>query len=326
VLREAEPPTQPAETDQSTQFNRQQVRRLLHITERVLRTWERQQLVPERQEYRFSDLLLLKTIVRLRSEKIPTTRIRRALIALKDRLKGAADPLSEVRVFAHGQHVRVQMGRVQMEAVSGQLLFDFDEQEITKLLQLPNSARSSHQTAELLRRKMEADGWFERGLELEQRGAPIDQIVAAYQKAADLDPKAAGALVNLGTVYFNGHAWADAEHHYLKALEIDPNYALAHFNLGNLYDEQGDHPNALLHYREAIRLYPQYADAHYNLALLHQNAGEVMDAVRHWRAYLRLDGNSSWGQIARRELAKLESVTVIAGRGARAAATVRNDC
>jgi hypothetical protein len=60
-------------------------------------------------------------------------------------------------------------------------------------------------------------------------------------------------------------------------------------------------------------LQPQYADAHYNLALLEQSARDVMGAVRHWRAYLKLDGSSTWSQIARRELKKLEGLTVVPG-------------
>jgi tetratricopeptide (TPR) repeat protein len=314
VLREAaSPPTQSAESNPAGGYSREQVRRLLKIPERLLRTWERQQLIPERKEYRFSDLLLLKTIIRLREERIPAQRIRRSLLALRDRLKDNPELFSEVRVFSQGHRVRVQVGKQHMEPISGQLLFDFDESEISKLLHLPKTARDSQKTAELLRRKMEADSWFERGLELEQRGAPIQEVIDAYEKAAELDPTAAGALVNLGTIYFHGHAWADAEEQYRKALEIDPSYSLAHFNLGNLYDERGDYANALFHYKAAVRLFPNYADAHYNLALLHQNAGEALDAVRHWRAYLKLDGTSAWSDIARRELAKIEAVTVVEG-------------
>jgi tetratricopeptide (TPR) repeat protein len=310
-------PTQPAEKNQCAAYSREQVRRLLNIPERVLRSWERQQLVPERKEYKFSDLLLLKTIVRLREERIPTQRIRRSLLAIRERLKDAPDLFSEVRVSSHGHRVMVQMGKEHMEPISGQLLFDFDANEISKLLHLPKAGRRAEKTAELLKRRMEADIWFERGLEFEQQGAPIEQVIQAYERAAELDPTAAGARVNLGTIYFHGHAWADAEAQYKKALEIEPNYPLAQFNLGNLYDEQGDYPNALFHYKAAIRLFPHYADAHYNLALLHQNAGQMMDAVRHWRAYLKLDGASSWSDIARRELARIEAVTVVEGSRSR---------
>jgi tetratricopeptide (TPR) repeat protein len=317
VPREASlPPTQPAEKEQSAVFSRVQVLRLLHLTERQLRGWERHQLIAEQKEYRFSDLLMLKTIARLRGEKIPAQRIRRSLVALREHLKDTPNLFSEVRVFSQGNRVRVQVGKQQMEPISGQLLFDFSESELSKLLHLPKPARNAEKAAELLRRKLEADNWFERGLELEQRGAALEFIIEAYQKAAELDPYAAGALVNLGTVFFQGHAWVEAEAQYKKALEIDANYPLAHFNLGNLYDEQGDLENALLHYKTALKLFPDYADVHYNLALLFQNAGETMNAVRHWKAYLKLDASSSWSDIARRELSKIESATVVLGNRA----------
>ena len=65
-----------------------------------------------------------------------------------------------------------------------------------------------------------------------------------------------------------------------------------------------------------MRLSPSYADAHYNLALLYQGSGQVMESVRHWKTYLKLDPNSSWAAIARRELDKLRRYTVVSGRRA----------
>lgn len=305
----------PASIDResSGSYTRREVCRLLKIEGRQLKAWERQQLIAELEEYRFSDLLALKTILRLRSENCRPVEIRHALGALRARLHHFGSSNGDVRVYKDGRRVRVQIGKHKMEPISGQLLFDFDEQEIQKLLQLPVSQKNSATVAEKVRGKLEADRWFERGLELEQTGAPYEEIIAAYRKATELDPNSAGALVNLGTVFFNGHAWADAEQQYRKALEIDPAYPLAHFNLANLYDEQGDTELALHHYREALKLHPNYADAHYNVALLYQGTRDTLSALRHWRAYLRLDGNSNWAQIARRELAKLESVTVIQG-------------
>lgn len=283
--------------------------RLLKIDGRQLRTWERQGLIAESDEYRFSDLLSLKTILRLRQENCSPKAIRSAVSRLRD------SEHSDVRVYKDGKRVRIQIGRDRMEPDSGQLLFDFTERDFTRLLALPNTQKSAAELAAQVRKKLEADRWFERGLELEQIGAPYEQIIDAYKQAAELDPQSAGALVNLGTVYFNGHAWADAEEQYLRAISIDPNYALAHFNLANLYDEQGDAQLALRHYQEALRLYPSYADAHYNLALLYQGMRDSLNAVRHWRAYLKLDTSSTWAQIARRELKKLESFTIIPGRG-----------
>jgi tetratricopeptide (TPR) repeat protein len=314
VLRDAsQHPTPALEREAGGAYTRKEVCRLLKVESRQLRSWERQQLIPALTQYKFRDLLRLKRLVRLRSEKAHPRLIRQALLSLDDYLKDSPALGEDVQVYKEGRRVRIQIGKQKLEPGSGQLLFDFAEEEINKLLHLPASQKNAARIAETLRNKLEADRWFEHALDLEQGGAPYEQVIEAYQKAAELDPNSAGALVNLGTVFFNGHAWADAEAHYQRALEIDPGYALAHFNLGNLYDERNDPANALTHYYEALRLHPNYADAHYNLALLHQSLRDVMRALRHWRAYLKLDTTSAWAQIARRELAKLEATTVVSG-------------
>jgi tetratricopeptide (TPR) repeat protein len=164
-----------------------------------------------------------------------------------------------------------------------------------------------------MKSRREAEHWFEKGLDLEQTGAPSEEVIAAYQKAAEIDPTSAGALVNLGTVYFNSRDWRQAEQFYRKAVDVDPEYALAHFNLGNLYDERGDRTAALNHYMAAIAIHPRYADAHYNIALLHQSMGQPLKAVRHWKAYLTMDPGSAWAAIARRELAKIKEAAILRG-------------
>jgi tetratricopeptide (TPR) repeat protein len=295
-------------------YTRRDVCRLLKLDNRQLKSWERQQLIPELAQYNFSDLLTLKRLARLREENAHPRRIRQALQSLRRYLQEDPQLVEDVQVYKDGRRVRIQIGKHKLEPDSGQLVFDFAEEELNKLLRLPEIAKSSAAIAERLRNKLEADRWFEQGLHLEQTGAPYEQIIEAYQKAAELDPRSAGARVNLGTVLFNGHAWADAEAQYKAAIEIDPGYALPHFNLGNLYDERGDPSEALSHYTEAIRIHPGYADCHYNLALLYQSLGDVMNAVKHWRIYLKLDANSTWAQIARRELLKLERETVVPGK------------
>jgi tetratricopeptide (TPR) repeat protein len=63
----------------------------------------------------------------------------------------------------------------------------------------------------------------------------------------------------------------------------------------------------------AIRFQSNYADAHYNVALLYQSTGQPLKAMGHWKLYLKLDPNSSWAAIARRELAKLKDSTIVRG-------------
>ena len=194
-----------------------------------------------------------------------------------------------------------------MEAESGQLLLDFDAVELKRLLEF----RKPEQLNTDQVRRASAEHWFQRGLELEQTGAPLAEVIEAYQKAVELDPTSAGALVNLGTIQFNARNWKEAERYYLEALKADPQYALAHFDLANLYDERGDRVQALEHYQAALEISPTYADAHYNLALLYQGSNQMMKAVRHWTEYLKLDPSSHWSSIARRELSKLRKAAVV---------------
>ncbi len=292
-------------------YSRQEMRRRLGVSERQLRSWEKQNLVSSNESYTFSDILALRALVGLRESKIPTAQIRKALDALRARLSDVHNPLTELKIYAQGKKIQVQFEGQTMEPLSGQLLLDFDAAEIKKLLSFPGPSPEERGIAGKQKTRREAEHWFEKGLELEQTGAPMEEIVEAYRQASAIDPGSAGALVNLGTVYFNARDWREAERNYRKALEVDPEYALAYFNLGNLFDEKGDRTEALAHYQSALRIHPGYADAHYNVALLYQSTGQSLKAVRHWKLYLKLDPNSSWAAIARRELSKLKESTIV---------------
>jgi len=290
-------------------YTREEVLRLLSISERQLRGWERHDLIRPLREFAFSDLIALRTLTKLREDRVPSAKIRMALSALRKTMRNVTDPLKELKVVSDGKRIRVEISGQHMEPVSGQLLFNFDQTELKRLLSFPDRLKNDQRVE-----RQNAEMWFQKGLELEQIGAPIEQVIEAYEKAAKLDSTSPGALVNLGTVHFNARSLVQAEACYRAAIAIDPDYALAHFNIANLYDERGDYANATVHYSAAVALNPQYADAHYNLALLYQGNGQVMEAVRHWKMYLKLDPSSAWGAIARRELSKLRTTTVLEGR------------
>jgi tetratricopeptide (TPR) repeat protein len=296
-------------------YSRAEVRRLLDVSERQLRSWEKQEFLAPAEFFDFTDLLALRTLVGLRANKIPTAQIRIALTALRKRLVHVRNPLTELKIYSQGKKIRVQLDGQKMEPITGQLLLNFDEVEIKKLLSFPSASAEEASQAGLHKKRKEAELWFEKGLSLEQEGAPLEEVIDAYKRASEIDPTSAGALVNLGTVYFNLRSWRDAERHYRRALEVDPEYALAHYNLGNLFDEKGDRNKALHHYQAAIQLHPNYSDAHYNLALVYQSLNQPWRAVQHWRKYLKLDPGSTWADIARRELEKLRQSTIVRGTG-----------
>ena len=291
----------------AAEYTRADVRRKFDLSERQLKSWEREDLLPQAEHYSFSDLIAIQTILKLRENHIQPKQIGRAIVSLRRKLDWVKQPLSELRIVSDGKKIAVHIAGQKMEAISGQILFDFDAAEIGGLMSFPGRKPS-------LNRMRESESWFQRGLELEETGAPVEQAIAAYQKVLELNASAAGALVNLGTIFYRQRKFADAETYYKDAIEADPSYALAQFNLGNLYDEQGRIKEAFEHYRRALALNPTYGDAHFNLALLCERAGDNLKAVHHWKAYLKLDHSGQWAEIARRQLERLRDATVIRTR------------
>lgn len=277
----------------------------------MLRSWEKLGLMESLPQYRWADLKSIQTLAKLSKGGFGPKRLKRAIVEIQDKLSGGAWLLHDLNVLVDHGRIHVHLDGYRMEAASGQLLLNFDAGEVNRLLAFPAEKPSPQAKNQ---RAADAANWFQRGLETEQAGLPVEQAIDAYEKALEIDAQCLGALVNLGTIYYQGREFKKAEGYYRKALEIEPDYALAHFNLGNLYDERGDYAEAYHHYGVALRISPSYSDAHYNMALLSQRTGQTMKAVRHWRAYLKLDPSSSWADVARRELAKLRAATVVKGR------------
>ena len=288
-------------------YSREEIRRQFSLTERALRNWEQKLLLPAAEKYSFSDLIAIRAILELRRKGFRPRQIAEAVESLRRKLQGITHPLSELRILSDGRKIAVRIAGQKMEAVSGQILLDFDASQLAGVKMLPERRSPEN-------RLKESETWFQRGLDLEESSAPFEEVAAAYRKAIECNPGAAGALVNLGTIYYRERRFKEAERYYLEAVQADPKYPLAEFNLGNLYDEQGRTDEAAVHYRRALAIHPQYGDAHFNLALLCERTGEVLKAVQHWKLYLKLDRSGSWADIARRQLERLQQSTVIRPR------------
>ncbi len=269
------------------EYSRDAVRRVLGVSERRLKSWEKEGLIPPAETFTFKDLIALRALYQLVESKIPPRQIKQAIDSLKTKLTGIEKPLSELRIFSNGKTIEVQVSGQKMEAISGQLLFDFEARElgaVQAFARKPDPPQSPQQADE-------AERWFQRGLALEETGAPPDQALEAYLKAIELNPHAAGALVNLGTISFRSRRLRDATAYYQRAIEADPGYR-----------EQ---------YELALQLNPTYADAHFNLALVAERSSDHLRAVKHWKAYLKLDSAGPWADQARKQLEHLRRLTVV---------------
>ena len=120
--------------------------------------------------------------------------IGQAVQSLRSKLDWVKRPLSELRIVSNGRTIAVHVAGQKMEAISGQILLDFEASSLGGVRAFPDRKSAAN-------RLRESETWFQKGLELEETGAPIEEAIEAYTKVLECNPGAAGALVNLGTIF-----------------------------------------------------------------------------------------------------------------------------
>ena len=131
--------------------------------------------------------------------------------------------------------------------------------------------------------KNNANVYYVYGLVYDHTNRP-DQAVLAYQKAVQLDPNFASALVNLGAHQLENKQYQDAQKTFDKLTQMGRTDALTLTSLGSAYrglsadyppgssDRNQDIEQAEAAYKKAIATNPNYGPAYYNLSLLYLDA------------------------------------------------------
>lgn len=130
-------------------------------------------------------------------------------------------------------------------------------------------------------RRLEAAGWYERGLQWHAQGQ-LENAAMAYQRAVQIDRRFGEAYNNLGNVLKDQGDWGAAISAYKKALRIYPDHPMILSNTGHalLNDRQGA---LAAHFLEkAIKADPGFPDAYVNLgnALRHTDPQKAIKAFR----------------------------------------------
>jgi tetratricopeptide (TPR) repeat protein/2-polyprenyl-3-methyl-5-hydroxy-6-metoxy-1,4-benzoquinol methylase len=131
---------------------------------------------------------------------------------------------------------------------------------------------------------------IDEGNALEEQGR-IDEAMARYDAAAEVEPRCARAHLNRGNVLLARSQIDESRHAYQFAITCDPHYAAAHFNLGNLNYRVGDFELALRNYQAAIDIKPDFADAFVAMANALDNLGRVAEAVQSYERALTIIPN-----------------------------------
>ena len=107
------------------------------------------------------------------------------------------------------------------------------------------------------------------------------------------NPNSSLAYNNLGNYFLQNRRLDEALAQFQIALEIDPRYAVAHNNLGAALCQNGRVDEAVAHYRKALEIEPRYAQAHNNLGIVLFQKGQMDQAIAHFQKALAIQPNNA---------------------------------
>jgi tetratricopeptide (TPR) repeat protein len=125
-----------------------------------------------------------------------------------------------------------------------------------------------------------ANAHLRLGTELVRCGL-LPQGEAELQRALELDPKLAGAWINMGGLHLSRWRFAECVEANARAIELEPDLLIAHFNkgLGHLYLNQADEMVAC--FERVLKLKAHHPAGHYYLAVGLFALGKVAQAKWH---------------------------------------------
>ena len=283
-------------------FTARDVAKLLGVTAAQLRTLDRSEIVSPtgsrngKRCYTFQDLIALRATHGLLEHRVKPRDVAKAIAALRRTLPRVTRPLQELRIVSDGRNVVVRADGAAFEPVSGQMVLDFQVNElrddVVRLLR-PDTLKTRARTAYDL---------YSKASTLDEDPSTFDEAEELYRRAVDLDPHLAIAYTNLGNIRFRRGDEKGAEELYRRALEIDDRQPEAHYNLGYVLLERGDAKRAVPNFQRALDADPRFSDAHFNLAMAYEQIAERAKARPHWKRYLEIEPTGTWADIAKQHL------------------------
>jgi len=110
-----------------------------------------------------------------------------------------------------------------------------------------------------------------------------------YEKAIELNPKAAEVLNNYGRALSILGRRKEAIEQYNKALAINPGYAPIYCALGKVLAEGGHPKQAIENFKKGLQLDPKLVEAHVGMGVINCGIGGLEDAEYHYKEALRID-------------------------------------
>ena len=270
-------------------FTVAEVARMFDLPEAKLRYWSQTGfIVPTVREagrrfYGFTDLVSVKVAKELLEDGHPLQRVRRSLDALRDHTPNGS-PLSRFRIRSQDDRIVVDGAEGRFEPATGQLLLDFDPQnlrdrvaEVTSLPWVGSDADMDAQVVSLngsaydsfLEGAAAEEAWEDASASDGVRSMDHPEFLRAqeaYERAVEMDPEFAAAWTNLGGIWARAGELDAARDCFDEALRCDPDQPEARCNLAELALRAEEFELAIEGFRGVLRVDPEHLEAHYGLA------------------------------------------------------------
>ncbi len=118
-----------------------------------------------------------------------------------------------------------------------------------------------------------------------------EEAIASYRKVLEIKPDYPEVYNNMGVAFSHLRKPDETMECYKKALEINPNYAEAYNNMGNALKGQNRLDEAIDYYKKALTVRPNYAEAHYNMGNTLNAQGKYEETIACYRKVLEISPN-----------------------------------
>lgn len=132
-----------------------------------------------------------------------------------------------------------------------------------------------------------ADGHMCLGL-VDAGTGNYQEAAGEYQKAIELDPTNARAVVGLASSYAKLNRVADAENVYKQALAANPNSSYVHEQFGIFYLQQAEYAQAAQMFQQTTRLAPESYVDYSDLGAAYVYMGKYSEAIQALEESIRL--------------------------------------
>jgi Flp pilus assembly protein TadD len=120
-------------------------------------------------------------------------------------------------------------------------------------------------------------------------GGKLEEAVAAWRRALELQPGDVKARNNLGVALLRVGRYGDAAREFQGILGAKPNLAEAEANLARALAGEGRSGDAVVHWRKAVAVKPEFAEAYNDLAIEYLRLGRADEALAAWRQAVKVN-------------------------------------